>query len=107
MCSPSGGAAWESRSGVKAASVGRNPASVLPAPVSATSNACRPASAAASISSWCRRTRQPRAVNQSASEAGSDARDMHRTLPSGDGRGNSDPAMQSPFHRRAAPAISG
>ena len=41
-----------SREGVKSASVGRKPASVLPAPVSATSSACRPASLAASIAAW-------------------------------------------------------
>ena len=39
--------------------VGRKPASVLPAPVGATSRALRPARAAASISSWCRRGAQP------------------------------------------------
>ena len=43
MCSPSAGAS------ISSASVGRNPASVLPAPVAATSSACRPARAAASI----------------------------------------------------------
>src|SRR6476660_3404095 len=49
----------------------RKPASVLPAPVGATSSALRPARAAASISSWCRRGDQPLAANQSATTGGS------------------------------------
>ena len=59
MCSPSAGASISSQI------VGRNPASVLPAPVAATSSAARPRRAASSISSWCRRGCQPRAANQS------------------------------------------
>src|SRR4051795_8873374 len=51
--------------------VGRKPASVLPAPVAATSNALRPRRARSSISSWCRRGCQPLAWNQSATTGGS------------------------------------
>src|SRR5207302_7879588 len=51
--------------------VGRNPASVLPAPVAATSNALRPRRARSSISSWCRRGCQPLDWNQSATTGGS------------------------------------
>ena len=51
--------------------VGRKPASVLPAPVAATSSALRPRRASSSISSWCRRGRQPLASNQSLTTGGS------------------------------------
>src|SRR5947209_10680061 len=51
--------------------LGRKPASVLPAPVAATSNALRPRRARSSISSWCRRGCQPLAWNQSATTGGS------------------------------------
>ena len=64
MCRPSVGAS------ISSASEGRKPASVLPAPVGATSRALRPARAAASISSWCRRGAQPLAANQSAIAGG-------------------------------------
>ena len=50
---------------ISSASEAMNPARVLPAPVGATSRALRPARAAASISSWCRRGAQPLAANQS------------------------------------------
>src|SRR5690606_12327862 len=44
--------------------VGRNPASVLPAPVGAISIAEAPASVTRRTSSWCRRGSQPRCANQ-------------------------------------------
>ena len=50
--------------------VGRKPASVLPAPVGATSRAERPTCAAASSASWCGRGAQPRAANHSAKAGG-------------------------------------
>src|SRR5690349_2848566 len=50
--------------------LGRNPASVLPAPVAATSSALRPALASRSISSWCRRGCQPLDWIQSATTGG-------------------------------------
>jgi hypothetical protein len=51
--------------------LGRNPASVLPAPVGAISSAERPARALASRSSWCGRGVQPRLANQRANTSGS------------------------------------
>jgi hypothetical protein len=51
--------------------LGKNPASVFPAPVAATSKALRPARAASSISSWWRRGAQPRCANQRAMTGGS------------------------------------
>src|SRR4051812_40366029 len=50
---------------------GRKPASVLPAPVAATSSAFRPRLASSSISSWCRRGCQPLDWNQSLTIGGS------------------------------------
>src|SRR5438552_5871880 len=50
--------------------VGRNPASVLPAPVAATSSALRPSLARSSISSWCRRGCQPLDSNQRSTIGG-------------------------------------
>ena len=70
VCSPCGRSPSPMREGQKAANVGRNPASVLPAPVSATSMACFPASEAPSISAWCCRTRQSRPVNHSVISGG-------------------------------------
>jgi hypothetical protein len=46
--------------------VGKKPASVLPAPVGATSSTERPARAFSSSSSWCARGCQPRLANQRA-----------------------------------------
>src|SRR5437773_1411759 len=51
-------------------SVGRNPASVLPAPVGAISRTERPARAFASNSSWWARGAQPRLANQRANGSG-------------------------------------
>jgi len=53
--------------------VGKNPASVLPAPVGAISSAERPACAFANNSSWCARGAQPRAANQRAKTSGNSA----------------------------------
>src|SRR6185295_8085884 len=53
--------------------LGRNPASVLPAPVGAISSTERPARALASSSSWCARGVQPRPANQRANAAGNNA----------------------------------
>ncbi len=50
---------------------GKNPASVLPAPVGAISSTERPARAFASSSSWCARGSQPRCANQRANGSGS------------------------------------
>src|SRR5437764_231746 len=50
--------------------VGRNPASVLPAPVAATSSALRPLRARSSISSWWRRGCQPLESNQRSTTSG-------------------------------------
>src|SRR4051794_25710377 len=52
---------------------GRNPASVLPAPVAATSKALRPALASSSISSWWRRGVQPLDANHSRTTGGSES----------------------------------
>ena len=51
-------------------SVGRNPASVLPAPVGAMRSVERPALAFSSSSIWCGRGSQPRAANHSANGEG-------------------------------------
>ena len=51
--------------------LGKNPASVLPAPVGAISSTERPARALASNSSWCSRGAQPRRANQPANGSGS------------------------------------
>ncbi len=70
MCSP-GPAGWftggRSESWMR---LGRNPARVLPPPVGAISSEWRPSRAFSSISSWCRRGRQPRRPNQSANCGG-------------------------------------
>ena len=52
-------------------SVGKNPASVLPAPVGAISSTERPARALPSNSSWCARGVQPRLANQRMKISGS------------------------------------
>src|SRR5665213_2787971 len=54
-------------------SVGKNPASVLPAPVGAISSAERSSRALASSSSWCSRGDQPRAANQRRKRSGSNS----------------------------------
>src|SRR3954453_15848570 len=64
VCSPSPGCSASSQI------VGKKPASVLPAPVAATSSALRPARARSSISSWCRRGSQPFDWNQPATTGG-------------------------------------
>ena len=51
--------------------LGKNPASVLPAPVGAISSTERPARAFASSSSWCARGTQPRLENQRTNGSGS------------------------------------
>src|SRR5437868_7124556 len=50
--------------------LGRNPASVLPPPVGATSRTDAPALACSSRTSWCSRGRQPRAVNHCSNRGG-------------------------------------
>src|SRR6185295_16081501 len=50
--------------------LGRNPASVLPAPVGAISSTERPARAFAKSSSWCARAVQPRLANQRKNGSG-------------------------------------
>ena len=50
--------------------LGRNPASVLPAPVGAISRTERPPRAFANSSSWCARGVQPRLANQRLNTAG-------------------------------------
>src|SRR6476660_6626376 len=50
--------------------LGKNPASVLPAPVGAISSTERPARAFANSSSWCARGIQPRLANQRAKGSG-------------------------------------
>src|SRR6185503_3117160 len=53
--------------------VGRKPASVLPAPVAATSSALRPRRPTSSIASWWRRGRQPLDSNQRWTTGGSES----------------------------------
>jgi hypothetical protein len=67
--SPQGGGEDASPS-ASSTRLGRNPASVLPAPVGATSRAERPAFALARRSSWCARGAQPRPANQARKRSG-------------------------------------
>src|SRR5437868_7570845 len=64
VCKPSLGCSASSQM------AGRKPASVLPAPVAATSSALRPCRARSSISSWCRRGAQPLEWNQRSTTGG-------------------------------------
>ena len=72
MPRPPGGALSRGRS-CSDTRLGRNPASVLPAPVGATSRVDRPAFALASNSTWWARGVQPRVANHAENGAGSKA----------------------------------